>query len=687
MHESVEIIRGTTEPLDVVYYANGTLVTGASLTVAISRTSDGNLLDFADRTFKASPGSGTQALTESPSGTYGYAWDTSTIVNPVSAGTPESYLCILRDATNGRNVVAYELRIRALDATHTLAAAGATSSALSTAQSDLTAIKGVGFTTGDDLHAIRARGDAAWVTATGFAVAGDAMTLTTGERSSVGTAVWATATRTITGTASGALTATSFASGALGAAWDEATASHVGAGSFGAFFAAQLDVATGSRLAAAAYTSPPSAATISAAVVDQALSGHTTTGTVGAGLAHLDADVSTRAATGAAMSLTPTERTTVQALVLSDATPFPGARIDATVSSRLAAASYTAAPTASTVAAAVWATVVPGSFTAGEAGYVLGTNLDATVGSRLATSGYTSPPTASAIASQVDTTLSGVHGAGAWGSNGGLSLQQIVDGVWDEATSAHSTAGSFAALVKANLDVAVGSRLATASYSAAPSASTVSAAVWAETARTLTAATNLSALASQVSVDAIALTLTHIPTLTPLTSNETSAAVWGALVASFTPPGSFGALLGANLDTTVSSRSTLAAGSQMALTAGAITAVQSGMATTAQLGTTQTAIITAMPAAAPTASAVAAAVAGLSLTAYTDATTLGGAVRLTRIFSTWTSLTPTKKVYNAGTSKIDVYADDGTTVLHSVPIHDYLGAAVVPSAGDPYQIG
>lgn len=37
---------------------------------------------------------------------------------------------------------------------------------------------------------------------------------------------------------------------------------------------------------------------------------------------------------GSAMTLTSGERTTVQALVISDATPFPGARIDATISSR-----------------------------------------------------------------------------------------------------------------------------------------------------------------------------------------------------------------------------------------------------------------------------------------------------------------------------------------------------------------
>jgi hypothetical protein len=59
---------------------------------------------------------------------------------------------------------------------------------------------------------------------------------------------------------------------------------------------------------------------------------------------------------GSAMALTPSERTTVQALILTDATPFPGARIDVSIGSRLASVSYTAPPSAGTIAGAVWAT-------------------------------------------------------------------------------------------------------------------------------------------------------------------------------------------------------------------------------------------------------------------------------------------------------------------------------------------
>lgn len=48
-----------------------------------------------------------------------------------------------------------------------------------------------------------------------------------------------------------------------------------------------------------------------------------------------------------------------------------------------------------------WATALPGSYAAGTAGKILGTNLDAAVSSRLATSGYTAPPSAATIAEAI----------------------------------------------------------------------------------------------------------------------------------------------------------------------------------------------------------------------------------------------------------------------------------------------
>ncbi len=65
-----------------------------------------------------------------------------------------------------------------------------------------------------------------------------------------------------------------------------------------------------------------------------------------------------------------------------------------------------------------WATAVPGSYTSGQAGYVLGHNLDVAVSTRLAASGYTAPPTVV----EIDTQLSSTHGAGSWAGGGSSGL-------------------------------------------------------------------------------------------------------------------------------------------------------------------------------------------------------------------------------------------------------------------------
>ncbi|MGK3995070.1 hypothetical protein [Sorangium sp. So ce1024] len=111
------------------------------------------------------------------------------------------------------------------------------------------------------------------------------------------------------------------------------------------------------------------------------------------------------AAPGSAMTLTTGERTTVQALVLSDATPFQGARIDASVSSRSAL-----------TAADVWAVGTRTLTGAGSSGLAL-------------ESSVTALPSAATVA----------------------------DAVWDEALADHATAGSAGAAL-ALVDVAVSSR-------------------------------------------------------------------------------------------------------------------------------------------------------------------------------------------------------------------------------------
>jgi hypothetical protein len=140
----------------------------------------------------------------------------------------------------------------------------------------------------------------------------------------------------------------------------------------------------------------------------------------------VDVIVEGLAAPGSAMALTTGERTTVQALVLSDATPFQGARIDATLSSR------------STLAAAdVWAAGTRTLTGAGSSGLALESSVAAL-------------PSAAAVA----------------------------DAVWDEALAGHATAGSGGAAL-ALVDVAVSTRASGAAVAALPSASDIGAAVWA----------------------------------------------------------------------------------------------------------------------------------------------------------------------------------------------------------------
>lgn len=104
------------------------------------------------------------------------------------------------------------------------------------------------------------------------------------------------------------------------------------------------------------------------------------------------------------------------------------------------------------IADAVWNAATATYGAAGSYGLLIETDLDATISSRLATAGYTAPPSAATIASAV----------------------------WDLDATAHQTQGTFGqaigdpgadtdtiwALVNANLDAAVSSRLSAAGYTA-----------------------------------------------------------------------------------------------------------------------------------------------------------------------------------------------------------------------------
>lgn len=378
--------------------------TGARLTgltdikFSVSRYTSGawQWLDFADMTFKASPGTLQATMTEvdatKAAGVYAYALDTSTITNATLGDQlfVDIQQTTLTNAINanqaGGGVYGYvvdKVEANLTVATSTLA----TSASLATAQSDITTIKNYGAPpsaatistqVGTDLSS--AHGAGSWATATGFAVPGDAMTLTVGERDAVQAKILDDATPF-----HGASIATLVAYGAppsavtvSAAVVDQALAGHTAAGTVGEALS-HADVATSTRLATSGYTAPPSAVTISTQVNDDLTTAHgagsyQTASTAGLATATNVTDAVAAieaygdihwltaagfAIPGSAMNLVDDAITVAKiaagAIGASEAPLL--AHLDADVSSRLAAASYTVPPTAAANAAAVWATV------------------------------------------------------------------------------------------------------------------------------------------------------------------------------------------------------------------------------------------------------------------------------------------------------------------------------------------
>lgn len=304
-------------------------------------------------------------------------------------------------------------------------------------------------------------GAGSYITATGFAVAGDNMGLT---------------------------------AAGVDAVWDEPIAGHLGVGSVGealndASSGAGVDWTVSERsqmrqaLGITGATLATAAGELQDILADTAAIEPLVT-------ANVDATISSRS-------------TLTQADILSDATPFPGADIDASISSRSShtaadvdalvtashgAGSYQTATgfavagdnmgltaagidgiwdepiaghlgagstgealdnagggsTPATIAAAVWAESLPGAFAAGEAGKIVGDNVDATISSRstlaqadiladatpfnganvdaaVSSRGTADPGDAMTLTAgertAIDTELSGTHGAGLWESD------------------------------------------------------------------------------------------------------------------------------------------------------------------------------------------------------------------------------------------------------------------------------
>lgn len=120
-------------------------------------------------------------------------------------------------------------------------------------------------------------------------------------------------------------------------------------------------------------------------------------------------------------------------------------------------------PSAATIAAAVFAVATSGLTAAGTIGKLLVDNINATISSRLASASYTAPDNTSITAIKAKTDNLPASPA----ATGDIpSATTVAAAVWDRLTSALTTANSIGKLLVDNVNATISSRLASASYTA-----------------------------------------------------------------------------------------------------------------------------------------------------------------------------------------------------------------------------
>ena len=113
-------------------------------------------------------------------------------------------------------------------------------------------------------------------------------------------------------------------------------------------------------------------------------------------------------------------------------------------------------------------------------GVQLKTNIDVATSTRLASASYTTPPTAASISTQVWTEpIPGSFAAGSAGAK--LNAASSAGDPWATAIPGSYAAGTAGNILGNRLDVAVSTRLASASYTTPPTAAQVATQVWSET--------------------------------------------------------------------------------------------------------------------------------------------------------------------------------------------------------------
>jgi len=220
------------------------------------------------------------------------------------------------------------------------------------------------------------------------------------------------------------------------------------------------DSITAAKIAAdaigASELAADAAAEIADAVLDEALSGHTTAGTLGKAIADTESDVSAILDDTDADGVAIADGGITAVKIASNAITADKIATGAITADKLAADAITAAKIA--------ADAIGASELAADAVNEIADQVwTEAIGDHSGTSGSTaealdgaSAPTAAAVADAVWTeTLadhSGVRGSTAEGldaAGGGATVGAIADAVWDEATSGHATSGSFGEKVNA----------------------------------------------------------------------------------------------------------------------------------------------------------------------------------------------------------------------------------------------
>lgn len=192
---ATRILAGETERIQTPALLDGALneVTGLSTVVlGIQRTSDGYWYDFDDDTFRNSGWTTRQQqMTETSAayapGEYHYDWNTNLITNAIA---DDSYMIRVDETGDNANNTPFSGEIKIDQWVKDIVDdANAIESRLPSDPADQSLVE-TAITAAQ--AAIITQGDAAWITATGFAVAGDAMTLTAAERTAIDSALSAT---------------------------------------------------------------------------------------------------------------------------------------------------------------------------------------------------------------------------------------------------------------------------------------------------------------------------------------------------------------------------------------------------------------------------------------------------------------------------------------------------------------